>query len=359
MDNRYLQSAVITIATLAGLELISRFLVQVPPVPIYLVVVALCSTIGGLHGGILSGLMTLAHASYFFSDPGQLFRFDPDNLQTVILLAIITPSIVLLVSTLKLRANARHQETWKLRDELEARSQELSELQMTKEICVHMLAHELRHPQTVFIGFTELARSRAESIGETQLVKSLVRASEGYHELNRIISNLLDLIRLEEKKMSLKQEELDLSVLVDEKIPLFAGILRNRHIDLKWSHPLWLPLVKADQDLIGRVIENLLANAVERTPVNGVIQIAVATAFGPGIEVMVKDSGEEIPVGEQVKLFQKFEQVGSWKLGRRSSSGLALVVCQMAVEAHGGTIWIKSRPGGGSTFIFRLPMISA
>lgn len=359
MDHRYLLGAIITIATLAGLELISRFLVQIPPVPIYLVAVALCSYMGGLRGGILSGFMTLAHASYFFSDPGQLLHYDSDNFQRVILLALSTPPIVLLVSTLKHRADSRHQETRKLRDELEARSQELSELQMTKEICVHMLAHELRHPQTVLTGFTELARSRAEKIGETQLVNSLVRASEGYQELSRIIFNLLDLIGLEEKKMSLKQEELDLSVLVEEKIPLFAGILRNRHVDLKWNQPLWLPLVKADQDLIGRVIENLIANAVERTPVNGVIQIAVATAFGPGIEVMVKDSGEEIPVGEQVKLFQKFEQVGSWKLERRSSSGLALVVCRIAVEAHGGTIWVQSRPGGGSTFIFRLPMISA
>lgn len=281
-----------------------------------------------------------------------------DPLQPILLLLGILVIVVLLMLFWH-GINVRRQRIQRLHEEVEKLRQALSEFQRAKDLFVHALGHEVRHSQTTLIGFMEFARSQAEAMGATGVVKDLARAYEGHLEMNRLISNLVDLTRLEEKKLTLREEELDLSTLVDDKLPLFARLLENRQVKLKWAQPLWLPLVRGDRDLLGRVIENLLANAVQRTPVNGMIQIAVATAFsGPGVEMMVKDSGEWIPPEEQALLFEKFEQVGGKRLGRRSSIGLGLAFCRVVVQTHRGKMWVQSQQGKGTTFIFQLPMVT-
>lgn len=352
LDNPYLKGAAITLAALAGVELIPRLLSPIPnPTPIYIVAVALCSFVGGLPAGILSGLVTFAYTAYFSSRS--------DSSEGLILLALGMLAVALLAGTLKQREDQWRQEIGQLREGLEARSREISRQQKRKDLLVYLLVHKLRHLLTTLAGYVEFGRSRAQTTKDAQLMNDMTRAAQASDELNMLIANLVEVIRLEEKKIVLKQEELDLSELVEAKIRRLAGLLESKDVELKWNQPLWLPLVRCDRELIGRVVENLLRNAAEHAPEGGVIQIAVATAFGPGVEVMVKNSGQGIPAAEQGRLFQGFDELRTEDLAKHSGAGLGLVFCRMAVEAHGGTITAQSRPGEGTTFTFRLPMKSS
>jgi signal transduction histidine kinase len=113
-----------------------------------------------------------------------------------------------------------------------------------------------------------------------------------------------------------------------------------------------LARINLDRDLIYRTLSNLLQNAVKHSGRGGIISIR-ATSNQETMRVEVKDTGHGIPSGFQEKIFEKFGQV---ETRQRTGSGLGLTFCKMAVDAHGGKIWVESVEGEGSTFIFELPL---
>jgi NtrC-family two-component system sensor histidine kinase KinB len=100
------------------------------------------------------------------------------------------------------------------------------------------------------------------------------------------------------------------------------------------------------------VLTNLISNALHFTPQGGEIQLTTE-AFGPFVQISVRDNGPGIPYEYQSKIFDKFVQVKSTRV--LGGSGLGLAICKEIVRAHGGTIWVDSVPGGGSTFVFTIP----
>jgi NtrC-family two-component system sensor histidine kinase KinB len=134
-----------------------------------------------------------------------------------------------------------------------------------------------------------------------------------------------------------------------------AGILENqtseKHVHLTVEVPQNLPDVKADANKIIWVLTNLIANALRYTESGGSIRLSAAH-HGPYVHVSVIDNGPGIPLEDQSKIFDKFVQIKSDKaLG---GSGLGLAICKEIIRAHGGTIWVDSIPGAGSTFTFTL-----
>ena len=118
--------------------------------------------------------------------------------------------------------------------------------------------------------------------------------------------------------------------------------------------PQNLPDVKADANKITWVLTNLISNALRYTESGGSIRLS-AEHLGPYVHVSVSDNGPGIPFEDQSKIFDKFVQIKSDKaLG---GSGLGLTICKEIVRAHGGTIWVDSTPGEGSTFTFTLPVV--
>jgi signal transduction histidine kinase len=321
-------------------------------IPIYIVAVALSSFFGGYPAGTVSALIGFGHAIYA-SRAGPPERVDSEE---IILLVLGMAAVLLLTGALKHRLGDRGDEIAQLREGLEARSRELVKQQRRKDLLLYLLLHKLRHSGGTLAGYLEFARSRAKTMKDVQLINDTAKAAKASDELNVLISDLVDFVRLDEKKTVLKQEDLDLSELVEEKIRALSGLIESKDVELKWNQPLWLPLVKCDREVVGRVVENLLRNAIEHTAEGGVIQVAVATAFGPGIEVMVKNSGQGISASEQEKLFKGFDDLRTEDLAKSPSSGIGLALCRMAVEAHGGTIAVQSRAREGTTFTFRLPM---
>jgi NtrC-family two-component system sensor histidine kinase KinB len=122
---------------------------------------------------------------------------------------------------------------------------------------------------------------------------------------------------------------------------------------LSFNAPEGLPNMKGDVDKITWVLTNLISNALHFTPRGGNIRLT-AEAFGPFVQISVSDNGPGIPYEYQSKIFDKFVQVKSNNI--LGGSGLGLAICREIVRAHGGTIWVDSVPGGGSTFNFTVPI---
>jgi signal transduction histidine kinase len=119
--------------------------------------------------------------------------------------------------------------------------------------------------------------------------------------------------------------------------------------------PIDLPTIQVDQTKIIRVLSNLIDNAIKFTPVLGSIQVNAKVVENKCIEVQVSDTGPGIPEEYLERIFERFSQIPG-QAGRRRGSGLGLTYCRMAVEAHGGQIWVESIVGTGSTFYFTLPI---
>jgi signal transduction histidine kinase len=119
--------------------------------------------------------------------------------------------------------------------------------------------------------------------------------------------------------------------------------------------PVW---AQCDPTITGRILQNLLGNALKFTPPDGCIQITIVSEES-GVCLSITDTGPGIPAEYHEKVFQKFGQVAARKDWQRSSTGLGLTFCKLAVEAQGGRIQLESEPGRGTTFHLRLPLAAS
>jgi signal transduction histidine kinase len=184
-------------------------------------------------------------------------------------------------------------------------------------------------------------------------------------ELNRIalrsartllsmVNDLLDISKLESGSLRLDRATVTPEALVAAAVEQVEPLLRERGLALEQDLPTDLPRVGVDADLVGRVLVNLLGNAIKFTPRGGTLRIG-AVAEGDWLAIRVTDTGEGIPPEYHATIFEKFGQVRTTSSKKARSTGLGLTFCKMAVEAHGGAIRVESTPGAGSTFTFTLP----
>ena len=230
----------------------------------------------------------------------------------------------------------------------------LTELDRLKSEFVMMASHELRTPLTS-IGMSIkllLEKTMGKLDGKEQQL--LLAAHEDLQRLKNLVNNLLDLSKIEAGKMAMEFENISVHSLCQNA----TGVLKNQ-IDAKGVnvtldlHPD-LPNVKADANKIIWALTNLISNALRYTDSGGQIRLS-AERIDPYIHVSVIDNGPGIPFEVQSKIFDKFVQIKSDKaLG---GSGLGLTICKEIIRAHGGTIWVDSTPGEGSTFTFTLPIV--
>jgi two-component system sensor histidine kinase/response regulator len=241
--------------------------------------------------------------------------------------------------------------------EIAAKNARLLELEKVRDGLSHMIVHDLRNPLTAISTYLQLSSLDAENLSESQQ-KRVDRCLFFCQELERMIQTLLDISKMEEGKMQLNREAIDLSEMVGEVLERFTPTGEERKIALSFSGNGDIPKIALDRSILKRVITNLVDNAIRYTPKGGAIAVSLDSA--PWEEVVclsVKDSGSGLPAEYHQKIFDKFEQVRLKKDGDRAgSSGLGLTFCKMAVEAHGGKIWVESEGlGKGCTFFIQLP----
>jgi len=215
-----------------------------------------------------------------------------------------------------------------------------------REDLTQMLVHDLRNPLTSVVGSIEMLeghppREMADRfLGVARLAADRMLA---------LVNGILELSRLEHGEMPLALEAVDLDALVADTVQLFAPQARERDTRLMRQVAPDTPAVRADRGILGRVLQNLVGNALKFTPVGGQVRIT-ATAAGDGVvSVRVADDGPGIPAALRPRLFQRFASGRQ----RESGTGLGLAFCRLAVEAHGGRIHVEGGPG--TTMAFTLP----
>lgn len=216
-----------------------------------------------------------------------------------------------------------------------------------------MVYHDLRGPlHTIYSSLSTLARLLANN-NQPSILDLLQVGIRSTRQLSRLVESLLDIQRLEEGKAVLNTKATSLHNLLANAAQLVQPLASESNQRLAFDLVDDLPYVTCDSDMILRVITNLMENAVKYTPMGGQIKLSAALTEG-GARISVSDSGPGIPRHMQRQIFDKFSRV-KYKDAPKGV-GLGLAFCRLAVEAHGGQIWVESEPGQGSVFSFTLPI---
>jgi PAS domain S-box-containing protein len=230
-------------------------------------------------------------------------------------------------------------------------------LEKMRDDLTHTMVHDLRSPLTgVSVSLQFLTGKRADNLSPSQR-RMLNIAREGTEKMIELVDNILDVSRLESGRMPLQRTSVSLADLVAETLRAQSPLAAEKGQRLESDAPPALPPAWADRELIGRVLQNLVGNAIKFTATGGMVKAVVRQGNQEDPEpshlyVSVSDNGPGIPAGLQNRLFQKFvtgEREGS-------GSGLGLAFCRLVAEAHGGRIWVESEPGQETTFTFALPV---
>lgn len=236
---------------------------------------------------------------------------------------------------------------WILRD-LSARK----ELDSLREDLTAMIYHDLRSPLSNIISSLDMLGAILPIDGSPSLKSIFNIANRSTERMQRLISSLLDINRLEAGQPITNQKAVEVKNLVDTAVgavqPLLDG--KQQTMEVKMSGPC--PSIWADEDMARRVLINIIENGIKFTPARGKLFVEVQ----PGeswVQFTVEDTGPGIPMEARDKIFDKFVRL---QMDRSTKGlGLGLAFCRLAVQAHGGRIWIEGSSGRGSRFCFTLP----
>jgi len=213
------------------------------------------------------------------------------------------------------------------------------------------LSHDLRTPLGAITGALSSLLEDRGTMSEATRRDLLQAALEESQRMNRLIGNLLDMIRVESGTLSVQRDWQPLEEPVGVALIRLEDRLRDHPVHVRL--PPDLPLVPIDGVLIEQVFINLLENAVKYTPSGTPIEIT-ATAVDGAVRVDVADHGPGLPAGEEARIFEKFYRVPA--ATATGGVGLGLTIVRGIITAHGGRIWAENRPGGGALFRFTLPL---
>jgi signal transduction histidine kinase len=227
------------------------------------------------------------------------------------------------------------------------------ELEQLRESLTHMIVHDLRSPAGTIANTLDIL-GRSIQNGEIKQAEHLIGiATRANRRILNLVDSLLDISRLEAGQRLSDRQPVSLSMLIHSALEQLELYVKRKRIDVDVWVPDRLPFVNADAGMLERVLLNLIGNALKFTPTGGEVDISIERV-DMSILVRVRDSGPGIPAEKRRLIFSK----DAYLKGREAVSGigLGLVFCRLAVEAHGGRIWLEQVPEGGSSFVFSLPL---
>ncbi len=230
-----------------------------------------------------------------------------------------------------------------------SRLEAVRQSEMLKSALLDALAHDFKTPLTSIKGaLTHLLGKKHDA--EEQELLSL--ANEEADRLNRLVVEALEMARIEAGRLHPDRRPLKVGEIISSTLQELDSMLKDRAIEL--SIPCDLPLADVDFEFIQQVLKQLIDNAVRYSPPGSPITVS-AQPSGGRIIVSIKDFGKGIDEQEQSRIFDKFYRGHGARL-QVPGTGLGLSIAKGIVEAHGGKIWVASRPGAGSVFSFSLPV---
>jgi two-component system, sensor histidine kinase and response regulator len=219
----------------------------------------------------------------------------------------------------------------------------LMRLQLQKERLSAFVVHDLKNPVTGMDLHAQVLLSDPTLPPHAKEAASQIRNEA--RALMRLILNLLDISKSEEGRLEAEPREVDLTKLVGEALESVE--IKAKSAGVRLGHDLAAERVWADPDLLRRVLENLLDNAVRHTPRDGQVSLSTA-ATEAGVEIRVRDSGKGVPADLRDRIFDAFVQLGAERGTTHTGRGLGLTFCRLAIEAHAGTISVEDANPGAS-----------
>jgi signal transduction histidine kinase len=257
-----------------------------------------------------------------------------------------------------LRIKVYHDRLLQSFEEITEKNQILEELQLHKEYLTHMIVHDMRNPLNAITMGMELLM--LEDSGRSAYLNHLIETcSISCTELEQMIQNMLDIRKMEDDRFELNRKAIDVHEILEEVVKQFRLKLDSSGITFEVGNHGRDLRPSADYEIVRRIIANLLNNAIRHTPEGGCITVAITKcAEENALRFSMHDSGVGIPREFHQLVFKTYEQIKTKTNGERYRGyGLGLAFCRLAVEAHGGRIWVESvGKGKGSTFTFLLPL---
>ncbi len=238
---------------------------------------------------------------------------------------------------------------FKAHERLEETNRKLLQLDRVKRQLTEMIVHDLQNPLAGIEAFLQYVRSRGRLEGEE--VEALEEALARCGDLENMIQNVLQLRKMEEGKLELYVEDLDLRDFVPRCAAAFDLVAKQHSKALEIVVPDSGVPARTDQTILQRILYNLIRNAIKHTRKGTSIRVAVTADR----EISVTDDGPGIPKELQPRVFEPYGSMGIRGSGMRMDTGLGLPFCRMAVEALGATLSLRSESGQGTTFSFRIP----
>lgn len=219
-----------------------------------------------------------------------------------------------------------------------------------------IVSHDLRNPASAvkMLARSILAESHERDdipVDVSERVEIILQAAA---QIDALIQDLLDVTRLEAGRLTVSPREVAPVPLVEAALFSLRTLAESGGVELLATYEEELPAVHADPERVTQLLSNLVGNALKFTPAGGRVEVRVQP-YGEGALVSVIDNGEGIPDDQLPRVFDRFFQVSNSRMGARHGAGLGLPIARGIVEAHGGTIWIESAQGRGTTVRFTLP----
>lgn len=239
----------------------------------------------------------------------------------------------------------------RLYDRAESRFRRIVELERRRDLLVSMIAHDMRSPLATILASLELGATGDDGMPLPSVPSWIEDARCTAQDLSRLLTAMVDVSRLETGKMPVRPRPADMEQLARTAAAKLGR--RGRRVTVEVESPETVTV--CDPSIVLRVLINLLSNALDFTRPEDGVRVRIGRRGG-AIEVTVCDRGPGIPSEFHSRIFEKFEQAHANEFGWRTSSGLGLAFCKLAVEAHDGQIGVESEVGVGSDFWFRLPV---
>ena len=229
---------------------------------------------------------------------------------------------------------------------LVAANQKIQEVSRYKSEFLARMSHDLRTPMNAIIGYTRILLRRTRDVLEERHYRNLENIEISADHLLNLISDILDLSKIEAGRMEVQLQDVDLQQLVEECAMALSSLLRDG-VQLERQLEDVEPL-RTDPNLLRRVLMNLLSNAVKFTE-QGRIDLRLRSIEG-GLEVVVADTGPGIPAAELPHIFDEFHRVDGGKKGGPEGTGLGLAIARKSVDLLGGSLAVESQTGRGTKF---------
>ncbi|MDP2844831.1 MAG: HAMP domain-containing sensor histidine kinase, partial [Candidatus Methanoperedens sp.] len=233
---------------------------------------------------------------------------------------------------------------------------DIKAIDILKKHFINTMSHELRTPLNSILGFSELLKRK--TVGELNEKQEhyIDNIQTGGNRLLNIISQILEVVRMENGTSELHIEKIPVPEIVDVAIGVIKENAEKNNVVVEKTLDSKLEYIEADWQKLKQVFINLLENAVKFSkPEGGVVSVR-AKRKGDMAEFSISDTGIGIKEEDMGKLFQKFTQLESGTTRKYGGTGLGLAITKQLVELHGGRIMVESKYGEGSTFTFSIPL---